>query len=569
MEKWGKTSIRIKLDDPEAPLPDPDDRTAGLDVVDYEIEDLGKDITGLEDAINFQLKIWDFGGQGRYREVQQLFCSRKSLYLFVTAHDDSPDKQNYVGYKYWLSMVNAYGYDETTQAYSPVIHIVNKIDEGRKAINEEERLKVFPNIYPDFIKISCKDLTNFDQLKAAIRKALANVSSDIFTNPYSNRWLEVKDILERKKENHITFKEYELLCIKREMSKSEALTWINILDRIGSVIYFRNHSELKDWIILNPEWVKEAIYKVLDYDRVIRGRITEKDFPYIWPKNTPEEMQKFISLMLKYKLCFGQKDNFGELNYVIPALLSATPPDLPLFLETPVFQVQFIFDPLIPAGTVNKLIVTLQQGYARKTIEIKQQKNPEPDFERSPISVFQDLMWKNNVIIQGSQGKAYAHLEETWDDHAIYVNFYGENIQPLFEQISSALGILNQEIREAKYLARLTVTPKPWYKGSWRTLEDLNNLEVDIDTLLVRPSESPSKEDEIKRFISQNRIDKALEMMRDLGNYEDEVIGLQQRWLKYQLDKLTGTVSFEDLDLENNRITQGALTLLELIRISR
>ena len=88
----GKTSIRIKLLDKTAPLPQKHERTPGLDVKPYAVRGLEKAITKLPEAIDFQLNIWDFGGQGKYREVQQLFCSRKTLYLFITAHDDLPKK---------------------------------------------------------------------------------------------------------------------------------------------------------------------------------------------------------------------------------------------------------------------------------------------------------------------------------------------------------------------------------------------------------------------------------------------------------------------------------------------
>ena len=104
----GKSSIRVKLLDKKAPLPKETDRTPGLDISSYLIKHLSPEITQLKNAINFNLNIWDFGGQGKYREIQQLFCNPKTLYLFVTAVDDVPTKEDYIGFEYWLSMVNGY-----------------------------------------------------------------------------------------------------------------------------------------------------------------------------------------------------------------------------------------------------------------------------------------------------------------------------------------------------------------------------------------------------------------------------------------------------------------------------
>jgi Leucine-rich repeat (LRR) protein len=113
----GKTSIRIKLLDPKAPLPKEEERTPGLDIVPYTLEQLPAELTGLDKPIDFQLNIWDFGGQSRYREVQQLFCSPKSLYLFVTSCDDQPNlKEDYVNFDYWMSMVHALSFDKEAES---------------------------------------------------------------------------------------------------------------------------------------------------------------------------------------------------------------------------------------------------------------------------------------------------------------------------------------------------------------------------------------------------------------------------------------------------------------------
>ena len=125
----GKTSIRLRLIDEKAKLPEKKDRTPGLEVEPYFIKNLSPQMHSSE-LIDFKLNIWDFGGQGKYREVQHLFCSRKSLYIYVTSPDDKPEyNQAYVGYEYWLSMVNAFIQNEESDAKdSPIIYVQNKSD---------------------------------------------------------------------------------------------------------------------------------------------------------------------------------------------------------------------------------------------------------------------------------------------------------------------------------------------------------------------------------------------------------------------------------------------------------
>ena len=53
--KVGKTSLRIKLISPDAPLPRDDERTRGIDIDDYSFE--------LKNHEKYKAHVWDFGGQ--------------------------------------------------------------------------------------------------------------------------------------------------------------------------------------------------------------------------------------------------------------------------------------------------------------------------------------------------------------------------------------------------------------------------------------------------------------------------------------------------------------------------
>lgn len=174
----GKSSIRIKLIDEDGILPEKHERTQGLEIAKYTIKNLSTGISQLNNDIDFDLFIWDFGGQGKYREVQQLFCSRQALYIYVTSVDDKPTKEDYVGFEYWFSMASAFGYDKKEDWQSPIIYVLNKCDIEKKAIDEISVYNTFNNVH-EFVKISCYSLDNFEILKKAIESALPKVSKDI------------------------------------------------------------------------------------------------------------------------------------------------------------------------------------------------------------------------------------------------------------------------------------------------------------------------------------------------------------------------------------------------------
>lgn len=71
----GKMFICIKLLDLKVFLLEKKDCIVGLDIVFYEFKQLFQELIGLDEFIDFQFNIWDFGGQGKYWEVQQFFFS--------------------------------------------------------------------------------------------------------------------------------------------------------------------------------------------------------------------------------------------------------------------------------------------------------------------------------------------------------------------------------------------------------------------------------------------------------------------------------------------------------------
>ena len=558
----GKSSIRIKLLDPAAPLPKKHERTPGLDIARFTIEKLKPSFTGLQEEIDFHLNIWDFGGQGKYREVQQLFCSRKSLYLFVTAHDDQPDKDDYVGFDYWFSMVNAFGYDDQEDRYSPVIHVVNKIDEAVGLVEQKTLKERFPNIQ-HFVDISCLTLRNFDNLEAAICNALREVSPDVFTASYPESWMGVKAELEGiQQQNHITYEDYLAVAARHGLEKGNADTWLRILDRIGTVIYFGENPDLNTWIILNPTWVKDAMYKVLDSPQIRNGLLYPSLFSVIWQGYSPEEQQKLVALMMAYKLGYRQQDSFGKDEYIVPALLSDERPVLPPYLQNPDFQLKIVWRPFIPAGTVNKLIVTLQRGGMNIHAGLETKGEHLKGMGHVQAKVYNNLIWKNNVIVHDPENNAYAHVEEDWENKTVYVNLFRKDAAPLFDYLLGVFESINQTLKSTKYLSQLSTEAFCWRKEKWRNLEDLKDDGINF----FKEEKQTTDANPAKVLIAQARLKEALTTLAATVSapFYNEVVQLQGRLNKLESEERRGIISFDNAKLERAQIADAALALCDL-----
>lgn len=549
----GKSSIRIKLIDENAPLPKKVERTPGLDISTYTINEIMPMSMEEEVPESFDLNIWDFGGQGKYREIQQLFCSPKTLYLFVTACDDEPTKEDYVGFEYWMSMVNAYSYEEDGEQPSPVIHVVNKIDIKEKLINQKDLIEIFPNI-GGFVKVSCEKLTNFQTLRDTIRDILPDVNRQIFNEPFTENWLNVKALLQsRQNENHIEYNEFLDICNQNDLSNKEAQAWIKVLDRIGSVIYFGKDPDLKDWVILNPIWVKEALYLALDAPIINNATITANLFPYIWQNKSAEEHQKLIALMCACKLCYKKENSKGELEYIVPSLLKSEPPNLPDHLTTPNYEVKFTFDPFIPAGTVNKLMVNLHKR------------------------IFNDLKWKNNVIFFEPQSNAYAHISENWEEKCVDVQLFGNDVMSIYNLVHSNLKEINTNLKNSRFIQKLDFEVTAMYKEDWFDLKTLKAFGANELSFLWNKQGHPTNNDnsdnmeKIKDLIGNARLEKAIDLLLQQvpEEFKNEVRGHKSRLAELKKNERIGIISFSDASLEKNKITHSVLSLISDVEKGR
>lgn len=455
----GKSSIRIKLKNPLAELPKMADRTPGLDVEPFILKDLPPTLTEQDQAIDFQLNIWDFGGQGRYREIQQLFCSRKSLYLYVTAYDDQPEKEDYIGLDYWLSMVNAYSFDQEEKAPSPVIYVLNKIDVKDPGINETLNQDKYQNIVK-FAKISCEKYRGFDQLIDNIRETLPSVSRDVFSNRYSQDWFRVKQRLENFAGNHLLYRDFVGICREEGLDLQAAQTWLSVLDRIGTVIYTGNFKDEQEWIILNCNWVKDAICKVIDSPSVQRdGILIPAYFDAIWSDYPdPADWNNLVKLMLdeKYKLAYVLPSDDGETEYMVPsALFKKSKPALgkyPHLQQAANYVFQFRFEPFIPAGIVNKLMVTLNQY------------------------IYNDLIWGNGCILHDGTTNTYVTLQEDWEKRVVQAEFIGLNAAGFYGTLVSTLQQITEDIKSSKLLKHLDFTEWMLYEGEYLEKELLKKF---------------------------------------------------------------------------------------------
>ena len=78
---------------------------------------------------DFQINIWDFGGQEIYHSTHQFFLTKRSIYLLVT---ESRKEDSHDDFFYWLNIIKLLGDN------SPVMLVLNKCDQPTKELPFKE-----------------------------------------------------------------------------------------------------------------------------------------------------------------------------------------------------------------------------------------------------------------------------------------------------------------------------------------------------------------------------------------------------------------------------------------------
>ena len=243
----GKTSLVAAL----RGMPFITDRptTHGVEISSFAIRHpgLNMDIT---------LRAWDFGGQEVYRISHQFFYSRRALYLVVWNPREGQEHDEVEG---WLRRIRArVGKDIS------IILIATHCDDRLSELDYGSLQKVFPGMLAGSFEIDNKTSAGLSQLRAAIAREAANLPQ--MGQEISSRWIGVRDemMARAKAEPHISYDQFAETCEQNGVTGSAIITLAELMHDLGYIIYYGEDEGLKDVVVLNPEWLTQAISYVLE-----------------------------------------------------------------------------------------------------------------------------------------------------------------------------------------------------------------------------------------------------------------------------------------------------------------
>lgn len=175
------------------------------------------------------------------------------------------------------------------------------------------------------------------------------------------------DLEDMKKEDHISLDDYFGICERHDIkNEDDALYLADYLHALGTIIHFKDDEILRDLVILNPNWVVDALYTALSDEKIQHdnGYFTRDWIFDLWRNPSkegktaysPDECRQLLSLMSKekFELCYELEETGS---FISPQLLSKSPPDYDIdFRGSLDFRFRYSF---MPEGIISRLIVRL------------------------------------------------------------------------------------------------------------------------------------------------------------------------------------------------------------------
>ncbi len=307
-------------------------------------------VINLNKEHKIRLNIWDFGGQEIMHATHQFFLTKRSLYLLVL---DSRLTQEENRVEYWLKIIQSFGGE------SPVLIVGNKIDQHQLDIDRTGLQKKYSNIV-GILETSAATGAGIEKLNITITTLVNNLPHVHDLLPET--WFTIKTKLEvlGRETNFITHDKYLELCSQNDVSDDiSQRTLIGFLHDLGVVLYFQDDPRLEALGILNPQWVTNGVYQILNSHALFQNKgvltISTLNETLHLPEYPRGKRLFIVDMMKKFELCYDLESN---KTFLVPDLLPKDEPVDVKFNGIPAFEYVY---PVLPSSVITRFIVRMNQ----------------------------------------------------------------------------------------------------------------------------------------------------------------------------------------------------------------
>lgn len=548
----GKSTIVEALTNKKLKFKEGRNSTEGIDIKKWKI-DVSKVAPEDFNSKHVKLNVWDFGGQEIYRATHQFFLTKRSVYLFIW---DARSEEEYESFAYWLNII------DTLSASSPVVMVMNKADIRQKEIDEVSLKEKYKNI-ATFHKVSCKTGRGINDLEQLIRESV--VKLDHMGDKWSQNRLKVKILLEEKKGDYIPFDNYRKLCLDEGLEDEQITHFTEQLHDLGVLMHFSENEALKDYIIINPEWATDAVYKILDDENAIskKGKLTFGDFKRIWKENKEYDNMhhELVALMTEFKLCFAASD--GK-SYIVPHLLSASKPKFQSFDPLNTIEQKISYD-FMPAGVIECFVcdnnhLIKDELYWKHGAILNSDNSWRTEISMSPIESKNIIKLRIESSSKKERLSALAIIDNSLKKiHSKYENLGLKRLVRCNCSTTNPCFFEGHLINDYEEFGIRNVRCKK-RENKYRSIPidflELENLKQDV----IRECEELIKEGKLSTALE--RLDEFVQENKMSNEYLDTIAIHKNRNKGIDDHEIKGTASQEDITLKRNRLASNLLSFL-------
>jgi len=310
----GKTSLLHKLR--RETFDDQEDSTHGVAVDTWALKHPTKaDIT-------MQLRTWDFGGQTIYQATHQFFLTNRALFILVWNAVPGYEQGKL---SYWLNIIQAKAPD------SPILLVMTHIDKRPDATLPFAELKhKYPQIIGNkYYPVSNETGGGIDEVRQAIAEAAAKLP--LMGEKWPIHWRKAANAIRAKPDKSMIPNQLDKLMMVHGVAQNHCIILAKWLHELGELLYFHDNEDLKNVVILKPQWVTEHISLVLTSRQVIdkQGVLTDAHRDTLWSDLDHEMREHFSNLMEQFDLSYRALEE-RHTSFVVERL----PPDPPDYQTT-------------------------------------------------------------------------------------------------------------------------------------------------------------------------------------------------------------------------------------------
>ncbi|MEF1254572.1 COR domain-containing protein [Vibrio sp. M260112] len=419
-----------------------EETTHGINIKKYSVP--------INEQCSVDASIWDFGGQQIMHATHQLFLSRRCVYVLVI-NDRKDDLQQEQKINYWLQQVQTFG------GNSKVIIIRNKSDMFSLNNVPEGRLK---EKYPNLVAIepvSCKTGHNLERVRNLINEQVRQLPMRKVR--LAKNWIKIKEEIKALsfEYDHLPLSRFSDICNINGVTDFEAQKTLRDLLHDLSVIIAFEELDGFDMGILNPHWITDGIYTL------INSEVLEKKKGYIKLPDVQAELDKvhpgtysnkarfIVESMMQFELCHPVGSTRSG-TYLVPNLLPNEIRSKKITYGENTIKFLFKYDNLLPPSIIPSFLVRMSK------------------------QISDDKRWRTGAILTDTSLGVQAIVEEDSVERELKIVVSGTQVRDFFSVIRHEIRNLNEP--NTKALGVRELVPLNGRFVEYVDYEELIGLEV-------------------------------------------------------------------------------------------